>query len=307
MPPTPTPSPTYGGQALIEGVLMRGRWLSAMAARRPDGGLEVKVDPNGAWAAPRLRRIPVIRGVMVLGESMAKGMAAMQWSANVSLGAEEEKLTSGQMALVVASSLGVALLVFFASPVLLMRLLEAWVPPLLLHLLEGLLRTGLLLGYLAWIGRMPEARRLFQYHGAEHKTIHAFEHQLPLTPQHIQPFSCAHPRCGTSFLLAVLVVSTLVFTLVGDLGLVERLLSRILLVPVVAGLAYEVLRLGAVYGDQPWARLIVVPGLWLQRFTTREPDDAQVDVAVTAFEALRSAEETTPPPPGITHHSEINA
>lgn len=286
---------------------MRGRWLSAMAARRPDGQVTVKVEPNGAWAAPRLRRIPVVRGVVVLGESLVKGMSAMQWSANVALGETGEQLGRGQMIGVVVVALAVALLVFFASPALLTGLLSPWLPPLLVHLAEGLVRAGLLLGYLAWIGRMPDARRLFGYHGAEHMTIHAFEHERPLTADHIRTFTPEHPRCGTSFLLAVMVVSTVLFAAIGDVGLGGRLLSRIALVPVVAGISYEILRLGAVHGEQSWGRLIVIPGLWLQRFTTRQPDDGQVEVAVTAFEALRAAEATSTPPPGLGIRGDINA
>ncbi len=286
---------------------MRGRWLTAMAARRPDGEIVVKVEENGAWAAPRLRKIPILRGVVVLGESMVKGLTALQWSANVSLGEGEEQLTSKQMAVMFAMSLGIVLVVFFASPALLTGWLSAFLPSFAVHVVEGAVRAGILLGYLALIGRTEDARRLFAYHGAEHKTIHAFEHDLPLDAAHIQPFSCAHPRCGTSFLLAVLVVSTLVFAFIGDVALEWRVLSRIGLVPLIAGVSYEILRFGAVHDDQAWAKVITGPGLWLQRLTTREPDDAQVEVAVTAFQALRTAEAASTPPPDTGVTAEINA
>jgi len=288
-------------------VLMRGPWLSASAARRPDGEVEVKVEPNGAWRAPLLRRIPVVRGVVVLGETLVKGMSALQWSANVSLGETEEQLSGGQMGVIVAISLAVTAVVFFASPAAAAQLVGGWLPGPLVHVAEGLVRAALLFGYLALLGRSAQARRLFAYHGAEHKTIHAFEHGLELAPEHIQPFSCAHPRCGTSFLLAVVVVSTLVFTLAGDLPLEWRLVSRVVLVPVIAGLSYEVLRFGAAHRNSVWGQAVVLPGLWLQRFTTREPDDGQVEVAIAAFQALRLAEANTPAPQTLHGSGEINA
>lgn len=286
---------------------MRGRRLSAMAVRAPDGNVVLRVEPNGAWAAPRLRRLPVVRGVVVLGETLVRGMRALQWSANVALGEDEQPITGRQMAAVVAVSLGVVLVVFFASPALLTGWLGAFLPSFVVHVAEGAVRAVLLLGYLTLIGRTREAQRLFAYHGAEHKTIHAFEHGLPLEAAHIQPFSCAHPRCGTSFLLAVVVVSTVAFALIGDVPLEWRLLSRIGLVPLIAGVSYEVLRFGALHEGRPWGRVITAPGLWLQRFTTREPDDAQVEVAVIAFCALRSHEAADGGPPADGVAAEINA
>jgi len=202
---------------------------------------------------------------------MVKGMTALQWSANVSLGEGEEELSGRQMALMFAISLGIVLIVFFASPALITGWLGAFLPSFAVHMVEGAVRAALLLGYLWLIGRTNDARRLFGYYGAEHKTIHAYEHNLPLDAAHIQPFSCAHPRCGTSFLLAVLVVSTLVFAFIGDVPLEWRVISRIALVPLVAGVSYEILRFGAVHSDQPWAVVITGPGLWLQRLTTANP------------------------------------
>ena len=280
----------YGGQAVMEGVLMRGHSQLAVAVRRPAGDIVVKVEPIGLWSASSLRRIPLIRGVLVLAETLVMGMKALQWSANVALEKEGEEITGGQMALILAFALLVASVVFFASPALAAGWTEGFLPPFLVHLLEGGIRLGLLVGYLWLIGRMADVRRLFAYHGAEHKTIHAFEAGVPLEIAEIQRFSPAHPRCGTSFLLVVMVVSVFVFALVGQPPLEWRVLSRVLLLPLVAGVSYELLRFGATHMGNWWVWLTVAPGLALQRLTTREPQDDQVEVALASLRALQEAE-----------------
>lgn len=280
----------YGGQAVMEGVLMRGLSHLAIAVRRPDGSIALKVERAGFWTSSRLRGVPFVRGVLVLGETLVQGMKAIQWSANVALEQEGEELGRWHMAVVVGISLLVAAVVFFATPALVAGWAEPYVHPALVHLAEGGIRVAFLVGYLMLIGRLNEARRLFEYHGAEHKTIHAFEAGLPLAPENIQRFSPAHPRCGTSFLLTVMVVAVFVFALLGQPPPVWRVLSRVLLLPVIAAVSYEVLRFGATHLGNLFVTVIVGPGLALQRLTTRQPSEDQVEVAVTAFNALREAE-----------------
>ena len=271
---------------------MRGHSHAAVAVRRPNGTITTKVDPVGLWAKTRVRRVPFARGILILAESLTLGMGAIQWSANVALEQEGEALSRWQMTLVVMSAVVVAALVFFATPALLAGWLEDALPLFLVHLVEGAIRITFLLAYLWFIGRIPDVRRLFAYHGAEHKTIHAFEAGVPLDVQHIQQFSPAHPRCGTSFLLMVMVVSIFVFALLGQPPLEWKVLSRILLLPVVAAVSYEALRFGAGHLGTRWVALTVAPGLTLQRLTTREPEDDQVEVALTAFTTLLEHEPT---------------
>ncbi len=282
--------PSYGGQAVLEGVLMRGRTHSAIAVRRPSGDIALKVEPAGFWGSSPLRRYPFTRGLVILGESLVQGMTALQYSANVSLEQEGQELGGRQMAFTIAIALLVAAVVFFATPAIIAGWTESWLHPFMVHVVEGLVRIGFLLAYLWFIGKMPDVRRLFAYHGAEHKTIHAFEAGVPLEVREIQRFSPAHPRCGTSFLLTVMVVAVFVFAFLGQPPLVWRILSRVLLLPVVAGVSYEVLRFGATHLGNLFVHVFVGPGLALQRLTTREPDDDQVEVALAAFQALREVE-----------------
>ena len=280
----------YGGQAVMEGVLMRGVSHIAVAVRRPRGDIALRVEPVLFWSAGRLRRIPFLRGILILAETLVVGMKALQWSTNVALEHEEEEVSGRQIALIAGISLVVAGVIFFATPALLAGFTEGWLHPVLVHLVEGAIRIGLLLGYLWLIGRMADVRRLFAYHGAEHKTIHAYEAGAPLDVTEIQRFSPAHPRCGTSFLLTVMVVSLVVFALLGQPPVEWRLLSRIILLPLIAGASYEILRFGAIHLGKRWVWLTVAPGLALQRLTTRQPDDHQVEVALASFNALRAAE-----------------
>ena len=297
----------YGGQAVMEGVLMRGAALIAVAARRPRGDIALKVEPAGLWSGSVWRRIPLVRGVIILAETFALGMRALQWSANVAAEQEEDEISGKQMAVITVVSLLVAGVIFFASPAVLAGLLEQVLHPVLVHVVEGTVRIGLLLGYLWLIGRMEDVGRLFAYHGAEHKTIHAYEAGVPLTIEEIQKFSPAHPRCGTSFLLVVMVVSVVVFAFLGQPPLEWRIVSRIVLIPLIAGVSYEILKFGATNLGQGIVWLTVAPGLALQRFTTREPDDSQVEVALASFLALRNAEEDTPPGSLGAPPAEINA
>lgn len=298
----------YGGQALLEGVLMRGTTLSAMAARGPSGAITLRVKEGQDWATGPLRRIPIVRGLIVLGQSLAEGMDALQWSATIAYGEEAGAPPSKAVqAINITVAVIVLVAIFFATPAALTAWLEGQAAPWLVHLTESGIRIGFLLLYLVLIGRIPEIREVFAYHGAEHKTIHAYEANVPLIVDHIQPFSPAHPRCGTSFLFTVMVTGIIVFSFVGDSSLQGRVLSRLLLLPLVIGISYEVLRFLATHREHPFTRPLMVPGLLLQRFTTREPRDDQVEVALAAFNALREAEAKAPEPSGGTATAEVNA
>jgi uncharacterized protein YqhQ len=282
----------YGGQALIEGVMIRGRTHCAVAVRRPDGTIFVQTWPLDSFIVKsRLARLPFIRGIFVLYDTLYLGIRALSFSAAVAAG-EQAEVAAAVVWPVLIASLAVALAAFFMGPALLAHWLAALLPdPVLLNLAEGILRLSLLIGYVAAIGRLPEIRRVFAYHGAEHQAVHAFEAGVPLRPELASRFPTAHPRCGTAFLLTVMVVAVFVFAWLGDPPLPLRLLSRVVLVPVVAAVAYEVIRFGAAHLGNPVVRMLVVnPGLWLQRLTTRPPKPDQVEVALAALKAALRAD-----------------
>jgi uncharacterized protein YqhQ len=282
----------YGGQALIEGVMIRGRTHYAVAVRRPDGTIFVQTWPLDPFIVKsRLARLPFIRGIFVLYDTLYLGIRALSFSAAVAAG-EQAEVAAAVVWPVLIASLAVALAAFFMGPALLAHWLAALLPdPVLLNLAEGILRLSLLIGYVAAIGRLPEIRRVFAYHGAEHQAVHAFEAGVPLRPELASRFPTAHPRCGTAFLLTVMVVAVFVFAWLGDPPLLLRLLSRVVLVPVVAAVAYEVIRFGAAHLGNPVVRLLVVnPGLWLQRLTARPPKPDQVEVALAALKAALRAD-----------------
>ncbi|WP_218104082.1 DUF1385 domain-containing protein [Thermogemmatispora onikobensis] len=291
----------YGGQAVMEGVMMRGRTSVAMAVRRPDGSIYLYEEP----LEPRLYRnslfrLPLLRGLLLLWETLVLGTRMMALSANVALGLEEsekagedagaqEAVRPGGIALAgpLVISLGFAIVLFFLLPVFLAGLVPQ--PPgrsWLNLLLEGLIRLALLIGYLLLIGRLAEVQRVFGYHGAEHKAINAMEQGEPLDVPHVRAASRVHTRCGTGFLLLVVVVSIVVFALLGFPSLWLRLLSRVLLVPVIAAVAYELLRLGAAWYHLPPVRFLLAPSLALQGLTTREPDDSMIECAIVALERV---------------------
>jgi len=287
----------YGGQAVIEGVLIRGRRYLAVAVRRPTGDIATWTSPLGATATTPWRRVPFVRGILVLAETLTLGVRALLDSARVA-GQDEsdEEISPATVGVTLAVSLAFAILVFFVSPTLLARLLDPLLQSSLLsNVVEGIVRLALFLGYVVIIGRMAEVRRVFAYHGAEHMTVHAYEHGEPLETQAVRRYPTAHERCGTAFLLTVMVVAIVVFVLVGrydDLWM--RLLSRIVLVPLVAGAAYEVIRLSARFESSPLVRLLITPNLALQALTTRQPDDAQIEVAIAAMNAAIAADEGRP-------------
>jgi uncharacterized protein YqhQ len=262
----------------------------AVAVRRPDGRISTHVeDAESVAARHRVLRLPVLRGIVALGESLAIGFRALGLSARLSSSDDDEgdgELGRGAIIFSFVIAIGFALLLFKVTPSILATLLDVertW----LFLVLEGLIRITIFLGYLLVLSRIPDLRRVFQYHAAEHKAINALEAGDELTPANVQRHSLIHVRCGTAFLLWVMVVAIVVFAFVGQPGLLWLIVSRILLLPLIAGLAYEVIRFAARYGTNPVVRLVLMPGLWLQRLTTRPPTDDQAEVSIAALrEAL---------------------
>ena len=281
----------YGGQAVIEGVMMRGSRMLAVALRHPEGHIMVETEPlNEALYRGPISRIPFLRGLVTLWDALGLGMKALMMSADVAMG-EEVSLSGpvGWGTALVGVGMGVGL--FMVLPSFLVGLLAI---PLewLSSLLEGIVRLFIVVGYMWAVGFMPDIRRVFAYHGAEHKTINAYEAGAELTVDDVRPFSTAHTRCGTAFLLIVVVLTVLIFAPFSTPSLLWRVLSRITLLPVIAGVAYETLRLTARLADRPWMRVIIAPNLALQRLTTREPDDEMLEVAIAALKAVLEGEET---------------
>jgi uncharacterized protein YqhQ len=283
--------PSYGGQALIEGVMMRGSRACAIAVRAPDRSITVKTESLGGLYRHPAARYPLVRGLLTLWDALALGMRALTFSADVQMG-QEHRPPPKSMALTMAASLLLGVGLFFLFPAALgyaaERLLSA--SAVTANLIEGVVRLLLLVGYVWAIGFWDEIRRVYAYHGAEHKTINAFEAGAPLTVESVGRFPVEHTRCGTAFLLTVAVFSILLFSALGPLPLLLRLASRIALVPVVAALAYEYIRLTSRFAERSWGRLLAAPNLALQRLTTREPSPDMIEVALAAFEAMRAGE-----------------
>jgi uncharacterized protein YqhQ len=275
----------YGGQAVIEGVMIRGRRTIALACRKPNGEIYRYREPlRSPLTRSRVARLPFIRGVVVLWESLSYGIRMLMKSADVQLEGEQQ-LGKGGNTLVLVIALGAALLVFIGIPYLATNAVRAVIPSsVVLNVAEGLIRLALLLGYLFAISFMPDVRRVFAYHGAEHMTIHAFEHGDPLVPDRVAPYPTAHPRCGTAFLLLVVVLTIVIFAFLPRVNLPVDLLVRLALVIPVASISYEVLRLGAARERHPLMRMLVAPGLLLQRVTTRRPDERMIEVAIASME-----------------------
>jgi uncharacterized protein YqhQ len=285
----------YGGQAVIEGVMMRGRKRMAIAVRAPDGQIVVHDEPlTAAIYTKKWGQWPFIRGLGMLWDALGLGMRALLWSADVAVkeeGAEDVKFSGPVAWTTVAVSLLIAISVFFLLPTAAAKLLiPRGVSPLTASAIEGAMRLALFLAYLWAIGFMPDIRRVFAYHGAEHKTINAYEAGVPLTPQNVAPFTTSHTRCGTSFLLTVMVISIIVFAPFHFDNLFLRLGSRLVLIPVVAAIAYEYMRFTAARVDNPIVRALITPGLQLQRLTTREPDAAMLECAIAALKPVLAAD-----------------
>ncbi len=277
----------YGGQAVIEGVMMRGSRAMAVALRHPDGHIIVRTEPlNEALYRGPISRVPFLRGLVMLWDALGLGMKALMISGDVAVG--QEASLSGPASwgvMLLGAGLGVGL--FMLLPSFLAGLLAPYVSSeWISSLLEGIVRLFLLVGYIWAVGLMPDIRRVFAYHGAEHKTIHAYEAGAGLTVEEVRRFSTAHTRCGTAFLLTVIVLTILIFAPFGRPSLVWRLFSRIALLPVIAGISYELIRLTARLSDRPWMRVLIAPNLALQRLTTRDPDDDMLEVAIAALKAV---------------------
>lgn len=289
--------PNVGGQAVIEGVMMRGKTHVAVAVRQPDGEISIDVRPVNSISDryPILKK-PFLRGVVSLVESLVMGMKALAYSAQVS-GDEDEKLDSKEMALTIAVSAGLAILLFIVIPTWSMRFLTGITQDhMALNLAEGVLRMAIFLAYIAAISSMNDIQRVFQYHGAEHKTIYTYEAGLPLKVENVRPFSTLHPRCGTNFLMIVMLISMFIFTFLGWPSLLERIASRIILMPVIAGVSYELIRYAGAHTDNPLVRIAITPGLLLQKLTTRQPDDSQIEVAIASLKAVVPPEDLAQEP-----------
>ncbi len=289
-----------GGQAVLEGVMMKGSHNIAIAVRRPDGQIlvkskDIKPPEQRSW----FLKLPVVRGVVAFIDAMVLGVGSLTTSAEL-YGEEEqdyqpskfEQFLASKLKLdaqdvmifmVVAIAIGLAILMFIVVPTFLTSLLRNWlVAAGYLSIVEGVIRLGIFLLYIMAISRLKDIKRVFEYHGAEHKVIHCFEHEEPLTVDNARKFTTLHPRCGTNFLLIVMVISIFVFSLLGWDDIISRIVSRVILLPVVSGLAYEVIR-WAGNSDSRLVKTISYPGLMLQKLTTRQPNDSQLEVAITAF------------------------
>ncbi len=284
----------YGGQAVIEGVMMRGRKHMAVAVRNPEGEIVLHTEPlNPRIYSSFVNKVPFLRGFTLLWDALVLGMRTLMFSADVAMG-EEEVEFSGPVAWgTVAVSMAAAIGIFFVAPLLLINLTE-WligpIPILVQHLIEGAARLALFLGYVWAIGFIDDIKRVFGYHGAEHKAINAYEQDVELVPEKVAQCSTVHPRCGTAFLLIVMVISIFIFALVGDPALWVKIISRIVLIPVIAGIAYEFLKFSAAHQDNPIIKILIAPGLALQQMTTREPDLSMLEVSITALKKLLAEE-----------------
>jgi uncharacterized protein YqhQ len=283
--------PSYGGQAIIEGVLMRGSHTLAAAMRDPEGNIVVETESlDGIYTSP-LKNIPFLRGLILLWDALGLGMRFLTLSANLQTG-EDEKIEGPTLYLTLAGSLAIAIGLFFIFPAALSQWIEqlygwsAWRS----NILEGGIRLGLMIGYIWAIGLMPDIQRVFAYHGAEHKTINAYEANAELTPYFVSSYSREHPRCGTAFLLTLMILSIIIFTLMGPLPMFWRIATRVLFIPILAGIAYEYLRWTANHLHLPWVKLLTRPNMALQRLTTREPDLEMLEVSLAAFNAMLAEE-----------------
>ncbi len=283
--------PLYGGQAVIEGVMMRGTHSVAIAMRDPNHEIAIHKEQLGALYKSKIIKIPFLRGIVMLLDALILGTRSITISANTQTG-EDEKIEGPVLYVTLFVSLVIGVGLFFLAPAALGQVSErflgigAWWG----NLLEGLVRLGLLIGYIWAVGKLPDIRRVFAYHGAEHKTINAYEAGVELTPDNVDKFSIEHPRCGTAFLLTLVLLSILIFSLLGPLPFGLRMASRILFLPILACIAYEYLRWTANHIDSKLVRILIKPNLALQHLTTRQPDKEMLEVAITAFNTMRLEE-----------------
>ncbi len=312
---TESPRPLYGGQAVIEGVMIRGVRHYSLAVRRPDGDIFCTTEPVSSRFSGRMRRIPLLRGVLILAETLWLGMKSLQRSAII---AAEEPNADGDgdgedgssavsnwtmgLTMVIALALGIG--IFLVLPLLAVRLIEPFIGSLLVsNLIEGVIRLVILVAYVAGISLMRDIRRVYAYHGAEHMAVHTYEAGQPLTVDNVRQHPTPHPRCGTAFLITVAIVSVVAFAILDALlgsELYWRVLSRIVPIPVVAAVSYEIIRFAGAHRTAWFGKILSAPGLWLQQITTRQPDADQIEVAIAAMEAAVAADsEAVPAQPSV--------
>lgn len=282
----------YGGQAIIEGVMIRGRTHLVTAIRKPDGSIGIDKQPLPRLYTGKARSWPLVRGVIVLIESLVFGIRTLMFSANEALEEEGEKVGGWWVWFMLTVSLAFAVALFFLSPLFITRLLHIG-NPLLFNLTEGGVRLAIFVLYLWAVSLMPDIRRVFAYHGAEHKTVNGYEAGAALEPAAVKGYSKAHVRCGGSFLFVVLIIAVVVFAMVGLPKLWIMVLARVVLVPVIAALGYEVIYFGARHTGNIFVKIILAPGMWVQSFTTREPDEKQLEIAIAAMKTAVEADEGT--------------
>ena len=278
---------TVGGQAVIEGVMMREGNNMALAVRQPNGQIAVQNEElSGLSIRYPIFKKPILRGVVALGEALVYGMKALSTAAQLA-GEEDEELTDTQVAFTMLFAILLAVGLFIALPTYAIKFLHSHVTsPVALNALEGIVRLSIFLLYVYLISRMDDIKRVFEYHGAEHKTIHAYEAGVELNVANVQQFSTLHPRCGTSFLLIVMMVSMVVFSFLGWPDIWQRITSRIVLMPLIAGISYEIIRYAGRHAKGRITGMLILPGLLMQKMTTKEPDDSQVEVAIRALKAV---------------------
>ncbi|MCY3693363.1 MAG: DUF1385 domain-containing protein [Chloroflexota bacterium] len=301
-----SPRPLYGGQAVIEGVMIRGVRHYSLAVRRPDGGIFCATEPVSSRFSGRLRRIPLLRGVLILAETLWLGMKSLQRSAVIAAeepnadgdgnGADGSSAVSNWtmgLTMLIAVALGIG--IFLVLPLLAVRLIEPFIGSLLVsNLIEGVIRLAILVAYVAGISLMRDIRRVYAYHGAEHMAVHTYEAGQALTVDNVRQHPTPHPRCGTAFLITVAIVSVVAFAILDALlgsELYWRVLSRIVPIPVVAAVSYEIIRFAGAHRTAWFGKILSAPGLWLQRITTRQPDADQIEVAIAAMVAAVAADE----------------
>jgi uncharacterized protein YqhQ len=285
----------YGGQAVMEGVMIRGKEGVAISVRQPNGELNVVRQPLAGIYKGRLREMPFVRGIIALVETLVLGTRALLHSAQVAAAEEgEEKIPAALLWGTVAVSLALGVALFFMVPLFATRyLIDPYIGSALLgNIFEGLIRIGIFIAYLKLVGLIPDIKRVFAYHGAEHKVVNAYEAGVPLDVESVKNYSTAHARCGTAFLFIVLIVAIFVFALVGQPTLWIRILSRIALIPVIAIISYEIMKFGAAHINNKVVRVLLAPGLMLQSMTTREPDDSQLEAAISALSEVIEIDQT---------------
>lgn len=273
--------------------MIRGQRFAAVAVRRPSGEITTRQTALNTLYTGTIRRIPLLRGVIVLAETLVLGMQALSYSANVSLQEEEKEISRWNMGLMLATSLGIAVGLFFIFPLLIAGIFDtAYDDALLSNLVEGIVRLATFVTYIWGIGLMPDVRRVFAYHGAEHMAVKAYEDGEPLEASIVKQYTTAHPRCGTAFLLVVMFVAIIVFVFLGKPPMLLRIISRVVLIPVIAGVSYEIIRLSGRHQSSSLVRGLMAPSMLLQKLTTREPDDSQIEVAICAVSTAIAADES---------------